>query len=211
MSLLEHEGPTMHSPTTGPGGRTYGFGDLLQAAEAGIRAPSLYNSQPWLFRLREGAIEVSIDPGRRLDAADRTGWAARLACGAATYNARLALTAAGSPADVHLLPDPTDRDLIAWLVPAHPRPATYAERDLFAAVPRRYSNRAPFWPDPVPPETRVQLIEAARTESAWLDLLVGMTALSAFSEIAHSADRVLRRGTGYQAELIAWTHAAAAT
>lgn len=122
MSLLEHERPTMDRPTTNPGGRTYGCGDLCQAAEAGIRAPSLYNSQysqPWRFRLRDGAVEVRIDPGRRLDAADRTGWAARPACGAATHNARLARTVAGGPADVHLLPDPTDRDLIAC-TPSHP-------------------------------------------------------------------------------------------
>jgi hypothetical protein len=32
---------------------------LLRAAvEAAIRAPSLHNSQPWRFRLREGALEV---------------------------------------------------------------------------------------------------------------------------------------------------------
>ena len=196
--------------TTGSDTRTYDLGDLRRAAEAGIRAPSLHNSQPWLFRLHDGAIEIRIDPDRRLAAADRSGWAARLACGAAAYNARLALAAAGRPALTQLCPDPADRDLVAWLTPGAERPPTYAERDLHAAVPRRYSNRAPFWPDPVPAEVRVRLIEAARAESAWLDLLVGMTALSAFSEIAQSADRVLRRDTAYQAELVAWTHTDAA-
>ena len=67
---------------------------------------------------------------------------------------------------------------------AAPRPPTYAEPDLYAAIPRRYSNRRPFWPDPVPAETRVRLIEAARAEGGWLDLLVGMTALTGFAEIA---------------------------
>jgi len=192
------------------GTRTYTVGDLRKAADAGIRAPSLLNSQPWLFRLHEGAIEVHIDPARRLDA-DRSGWATRLACGAATYNARLALAATGRPAAVHLYPDPADRDLVARLTPGSDRPPTYAERDLYAAVPRRYSNRAPFWPDPVPAEVRIRLIEAARAESAWLDLLVGMTALTAFSEIAFSADRVLRRDTAYQMELISWTRPDTAT
>jgi hypothetical protein len=203
----------MQRPTTAATGsdvRTYDIGDLRQAAEAGIRAPSLHNSQPWLFRLTHGAIDIRIDPDRRLTAADRSGWAARLACGAATYNARLALAAAGRPARTHLYPEPGDRDLVARLTPGDDRPPTYAERDLHTAIPRRYSNRTPFWPDPVPAETRVRLIEAARAESAWLDLLVGMTALTAFSEIAHGADRVLRRDTAYQAELTAWTHADAA-
>lgn len=186
--------------------KAYDEADLRRAAAAGIRAPSLLNSQPWLFRLRDGAIEILADPERRLAVADRAGWAARLACGAATFNARLALAVTGKPAEVILRPDSGQPHLIARLSPGPDRPATYAEEDLYAAIWRRYSNRAPFWPDPVPPQERMRLIEAARTEGAWLDLLVGMTALSGFAEIAQSADRVLRRDVGYQAEMATWTH-----
>jgi hypothetical protein len=165
----------------------------------------MHNTQPWLFRLRDGAVEVVADPGRQLSVADPSGWALRLACGAATLNARLALARADAPADVLLLPDPAEPDLIARLTPGPQRPPTYAERDLHTAIEHRHSNRQPFWPDPVPADARVRLIEAARAENAWLDLLVGMTALTGFAEIAHSADRVLRRDDRYQAELITWT------
>jgi nitroreductase len=180
--------------------------DLRCAAEAGIRAPSLHNSQPWLFRLRDGAIEIVADPSRQLTIADQTGWAVRIACGAATFNARLALAVNGTPAEVALRPDPTQPDLIARLTPGRHRPPTYAERDLHAAIPRRHSNRQPFWPNAVPSEARARLVEAARAESGWLELLVGMTALTAFSEIAQSADRVLRRDPQYHSELISWVH-----
>ncbi|MEU7909043.1 Acg family FMN-binding oxidoreductase [Actinoplanes sp. NPDC049118] len=188
----------------------YSEADLLRAAAAGIRAPSLLNTQPWLFRLRGGAVEVLADPARQLPVADRAGWAVRLACGAALYNARLALAVAGTPALVELRPDRSEPEVIARLSPGPARPATYSEADLFAAVPRRFSNRAPFWPDPVAAEARLRLIDAARSEGAWLDLLVGMTALSGFAEIARSADRVLRRDAGYQSEMAGWTHADAA-
>ncbi|MBG0561044.1 Acg family FMN-binding oxidoreductase [Actinoplanes aureus] len=188
----------------------YDESDLRRAAAAGIHAPSMYNSQPWRFRLRDGAIEVLADADRRLTVADGGGWAMRLGCGAATFNARLALAWAGTPAEVRLLPDSDTPEVIARLTPGRRRPPTYAERDLHAAIERRHSNREPFWPDPVPAGVRVRLIEAARAENAWLDLLVGMTALSGFSEIAHSADRVLRRDSRYQAELITWTETEAA-
>jgi hypothetical protein len=138
--------------------------------------------------------------------ADAAGWALRIACGAATFNARIALAAHGVPAEVTLLPRDAGPDVIARLSPGPPRPPTYPEQALAAAIPRRYSNRQPFWPDPVPSTARVELIEAARAEGAWLDLLVGMVPLAAFAEIAQSADRVLRRDPGYRAELTAWSH-----
>ncbi|MET0494624.1 MAG: nitroreductase family protein [Actinoplanes sp.] len=185
----------------------YSAADLRLAASAAIRAPSLHNSQPWRFRLHDGVIEVLADRNRQLAVADSTGWAVRLACGAATLNARLALAAQGTPAEVLLRPY---GDLIATLTPGRPRPPTYGERDLAATIPRRSSHRRPFWPDPVPSETRVRLIEAAREEGCRLELLVGTTALTGFAEIARSADRVLRRDPLYQAEMHGWTHADAA-
>ncbi|GID32334.1 Acg family FMN-binding oxidoreductase [Paractinoplanes brasiliensis] len=181
--------------------------DLRAAAEAGRHAPSMHNSQPWLFRLRDGAVEILADTTRQLPVADRSGGAARLACGAACYNARLALAVRGRPAEALLRPAVDEPELLVRLVPEASRRPTSAERALFAAIPRRHSNRAPFHPDPVPPAIRIKLIEAARDEGAWLDLLVGMTAMTGFAEIAGSADRVLRRDGLYQAEMLGWTHA----
>ena len=183
----------------------YEMPDLRRAAAAGIRAPSLHNSQPWLFRLRAGGIEILVDPDRRVLPGEQGGWAARLACGAATFNARLALTAAGRPPLVESLPT------LVRLTPGGPREPSYTERDLHAAIPRRYSNRSPFWPDPVPADVRVRLIEAARAEGAWLDLLVGTVAVTGFAEIARSADRVLRRDPLHQSRLDMWAQAVPAT
>ena len=188
----------------------FGTAELHAAAAAGIRAPSLHNSLPWRFRLRQGAIEVLADPRDPPAPADRIGWAVRIACGAAVFNARLALLANGTPADVRLRPDPGDPTVMARLEPGRLRPATYPESDLFAAVSRRRSSREPFWPDPVPADLRARLVEAARAEGAWLELLIGMTALSGFAEIAHSADRVLRRDPAYQAQQSQWIRTEAA-
>jgi nitroreductase len=188
----------------------YGAAELYTAAAAGIRAPSLHNSQPWRFRLRRGAIEVLADPREHPALADRIGWAVRIACGAAVFNARLALLANGSPAEVRLRPDPADPMVMASLRPGPLRPATYPESDLFAVIGRRRSSREPFWPDPVPADVRIRLVDAARAEGAWLELLIGMTALTGFAEIAQSADRVLRRDPAYQDRLSGWIRTEAA-
>jgi nitroreductase len=188
----------------------FGAAELQAAATAGFRAPSPHNSQPWRFRLRDGAIEVLADPRDHLVMTDRIGWAVRIACGAAVFNARLGLLANGTPAEVRLRPDPADPVVMARLRRGRPRPATYIESDLFAAIGRRGSSREPFWPDPVPADVRVRLVDAARTEGAWLELLIGMTALSGFAQIAQSAERVLRRDPAYQTQLSEWSRTEAA-
>ena len=188
---------------------SYDTEDLYRAAAAAIRAPSLHNSQPWRFQLVDGGIEVLADAERQMAVADRGSWAVHVACGAATFNTRLALAAAGVPARVVLRPDPGS-EVMARLTPGPIRAPSSRELDLFRAIARRTSNRRPFWSNPVPPEVRGNLLEAARVEGAWLDLLVGMTALSGFAEIAQGAERVLQRNYAYQAEMTTWIHTTAA-
>ncbi|WP_173052662.1 Acg family FMN-binding oxidoreductase [Phytohabitans houttuyneae] len=181
---------------------------LETAVAAAIRAPSLHNSQPWRFRLRDGGIEVLVERDRPLPVAghgDLGDWAAHLACGAAVFNLRLALAAEGVPPRVRLFPNPDDPDVVARLEPDRPRPATPAELELLAAVPRRRSSRLPFFPEPVPGEIRWRLVEAARAEGGWLDLVVGTAAVDAFGELARGANRVLERDPRYRAEIAAWT------
>jgi len=175
---------------------------------AAVRAPSLHNSQPWRFRSRDGCVEVLTDRDRALPVSDPSGWAARIACGAATFNTRLALANLLGPADVRLRPDPDEPQLMARLCPGpRRRPPTPVEVALYAAVPRRRSNRRPFADVPVPPEVRTRLVDAARTEGAWLELLVGPGPLAAVAELTRAAERVLGRNPEYQGELAAWTRA----
>jgi nitroreductase len=179
--------------------------DYSAAIAAALRAPSLHNSQPWLFRRSGDEIEVRLDPFRRLPATDPTGWGARLAGGAAVLNLRVALAWQGWEPQARLLPGPADPDLLAVVRPVRPRPATPVEQRLWHAIWRRHSNRAPFWPDPVPAEARAHLTAAAGAEGGWLELLIGAGPVAALAEIARTADQVLMRSADYRAELAAWT------
>jgi nitroreductase len=184
--------------------------DLVTAVRAAVRAPSMLNSQPWRFRLRGTTVEVLTDGRRRLPVADPAGWGVRIACGAALFNLRLAFAVHGTPARVTLRPDPTDPSLLARVEPGPSRPATPMERQLFAAVETRHSNRSPYWPDPVPADVRAKLIDAARAEGAWLDLLVGTGPVAAVAEIAQAASRVLHRDPAYRREMAEWVRPAPA-
>ena len=59
------------------------------------QAPSLFNTQPWRFRLAPDRIEIHPDRGRGLIAHDPDDRELRIACGAALFNLRLALHAHG--------------------------------------------------------------------------------------------------------------------
>jgi hypothetical protein len=164
----------------------------------------MHNTQPWRFRILDEVLEVRADPQRQLLAADPRGWAVRVACGAAIFNARLAFAVAGRPADVRLRPETAQPDLLARLTPGRPRPPTPPETALHAAIEQRHSNRRPFHPEPVPADIRWELVRAAQEEGAWLELVIGHTALAAVSEVVRAADTTLQRNAAYRAEVASW-------
>ena len=57
----------------------------------------------------------------------------------------------------------------------------------------------------VPVAARTRLVEAARAEAAWLELVTGTAPVGAVAEIANAANRVLSRNADYVAELATWT------
>ena len=96
-----------------------------QVVSAAGMAPSLFNTQPWRFRLCPDRIEVHADLGRRLIAHDPEDRELRIACGAALFNLRLALHAHGVTPVVTIEPG----DLPDALAVIRRGPATVQSRD----------------------------------------------------------------------------------
>jgi hypothetical protein len=184
--------------------------DVFRAAvDAAIRAPSVYNAQPWRFALHGGAIDVRIDPYRLLPIADPNRWSARIACGAAIANIELSLTAAGITPYAHLWPDPGDAFLVATITAAAPCTPSPRQTALYAAIPHRHSNRRPFADVAVPLDARAALEAAAAGAGAWLVLVSDREPVARIAEIIRDADQSLRCDAAYVAEMTAWINRAA--
>jgi nitroreductase len=123
-----------------------GLGALLGAA---ILAPSPHNAQPWLFGVGPAHVDLFADRARSTGAVDPFGRELAVGLGAALENLVLAAEAHGLAPGIELLPD-GPRSAHAARVELVRSAARRSE--LYAAIPRRHTNRYAFVEDlAVPP------------------------------------------------------------
>jgi nitroreductase len=174
---------------------------LLDCLTAATAAPSIHNTQPWLFRVGDGVVDVLADDRRRLAVLDPDGREMHVSVGAAVFTLRVALSAAGRPSTVHLTPQP---DVAARLTLGPATEPSRAARALAGAIPRRHTNRRPFADKPIPFGTMEELSGAATAEGATL-LPVGPELRDGVLALTRTADNRMRANPAYLAELAAWT------
>ena len=75
---------------------------LEAAARQSLHAPSVFNTQPWRWRITADALELRGDPDRQLTHTDPEGRLLMLSCGAALHHARVSLAAFGWAAVVEV-------------------------------------------------------------------------------------------------------------
>lgn len=173
--------------------------DWIQAA---VAAPSVYNTQPWLFRVHRDRIDVFADRSRRLDVIDPRGRELMLSVGAAVLNLRVAILASGWTAMTTLLGG-DDPDLAARIATGPPNTPSHTVRALAEAVPKRRTNRAPYARTVIPIDVLEQLRAAAAAEGADLSLLDPVRR-NAVLALASDALR-LEEDPRYLDELAMWT------
>ncbi|MFD7815467.1 hypothetical protein ACFV6E_21415 [Streptomyces sp. NPDC059785] len=188
--------------TRAPFGRPAAY--LVRAA---IAAPSPGNSQPWLFVSRDTALDLYADPARRPRLTDPDGRELVISCGAALFNARLAMRHLGFTPLVRAFPSPsvpTHLARVTWGPYARPDPD---DELMLRAIHSRHTHRGPFLPSELPR----QLVDALRgqTEAEGAELRTvefcherrRLAGLVRAAEAARPADSLTRTGPG------AWTPA----
>ena len=193
------------STNSGPATGTGAADVLADAATAALRAPSIFNTQPWHWRVDGGALELSADRSRQLPNVDPDGQMLTLSCGIALHHALTALAAEGWTAQVRRLPDPDRPDLLAEITLGehhHPEPAALRR---YEAIQMRHTDRRPFTDQPVPIDALAVLREAAQGGGVHLQPL-RPEQLPELIVAAGDADAAESGDPGYRAELREWTN-----
>jgi nitroreductase len=192
---------------------------VFQVVHVAQMAPSVHNTQPWVFWIRaddrmelrarvSGGGETGLlGPDRRLPVTDPLSRELAISCGAALFNLRLAFRVMGHDVAVWLIPDEdNDSSLLASIeiVTGRTHRPSVKEQKLYAAIPRRHTNRSPFTETAIPPTVQAAMKRAAFIEEGWLRILDRSQAAKWMGTAAR-ADTKLEQDAGYVAELKRWT------
>ncbi|MCU1693424.1 MAG: hypothetical protein JWM64_2515 [Frankiales bacterium] len=181
---------------------------LTSVLETAVRAPSVHNTQPWLFELRDGALHVRVDPARRLPVEDPLGRELRVSCGAAVDHARLSVRGLGLACEVDWTVPDGDPDHVAVLTVTGPSPTTEEEARLLEAVLVRRTDRSAFAPEPVTDAVVEELLAAALVDGAHLTAERDHDRVLALEGVVARADTALRNDPDVRRELDAWVRSA---
>ncbi len=179
-------------------------GELAQVIAAASAAPSLHNSQPWRFSLAGDELWISAEADRALWVADPVARALYISCGAALFNARVAIRALGRDPAVRLLPHPDySFDVLAVIKAVGGAPATADELALRNAIWRRHTNRGPFANRAIPATVVTELQWSAAAEHADLRMLDQADSAMVLA-LAAEAGNELAGDAEHDAELRLW-------
>lgn len=178
-----------------------GTATIRSALSLAVRAPSVHNSQPWLWRVGESSVHLYTDRALHLPHTDPDSRDLMLSCGAALNHCVIAFSALGWGSKVHRFPNVADADHLASIELHRHRPEAI-DIVLAAAIPRRRTDRRHFESWPV--ATGDIALMGARAARAGvmlrrIDELEHLKRLVIQAAARHAAD------SDYQAELAEWS------
>jgi nitroreductase len=175
--------------------------------DAALLAPSSHNTQPWLFHVEDGRIELRADFTRALPVNDPFDRELVISCGAALVNLLLAARNAGLDPVVDLIPEHDDPELMAVVTLRAGGLPTSEEEAMCEAVTMRRTHRDAFTDDPVDPAALRAMIDAARDGSIALTVVEDAELRARIAALVLAGDRRQFNDPHWRRELALWMHA----
>ena len=176
---------------------------FADAATAAGHAPSILNTQPWLWRVHPDRLDLFANRSRQLAAGDPQGRQLMLSCGAALHHARIALTGA-RPFTTSVA---NRSGSLAFgsraTCTAQPSAATMEALRLAHVMRIRHTDRRPVSERPIP-DVALQAIAAAARAEVNLQVLTSEN-VADLGSAAGRAAAVEAGDAQIVAELMYWT------
>jgi nitroreductase len=169
-----------------------------------LMAPSEYNTQPWCFHVQGNVLELSADRSRRLPIVDPDDREMLISCGTACLNLRLAASHFGYQTWVENFMLDQQPDILVRLELKERRPPRKEEERMFAAIPRRHTNRSLYEDRSVSEGVLTYLQREAGLEGTWLQLIQDEQTLQALTQLIVAGDRELWANKDFRQELAKW-------
>jgi hypothetical protein len=181
-----------------------------EAASAARYAPSIHNTQPWHWRVAQGALELWSVPERQLEHTDPDGRMLTISCGTALYHARVTLAALGYHSTARMEPDPERPTLLAVVTVTDERPVTPQAIRRYQTLAARHTDRRPATGEPVPADAlaRVAAAVAGQDDDPVIpagahlhvlrqDQVIELASAAGYAQSAEDADEQLRAELDY--------------
>ena len=170
------------------------YGILVRYA---TMAASSHNTQPWLFRLHEGAIEILPDLTRRCPAVDPDDHHLYASVGCATENLLVAARAAGLAGKYTYLPAVSGARIDFEEVPLE-------NSALFEAIPRRQCSRTEYDGSKLTADERHKLEAAGQGEGVSISLITDRDLMAEIAEYVARGNSAQFNDAAWAQELKSW-------
>jgi nitroreductase len=167
------------------------------------RAPSVHNTQPWLWRVSATGLELLADWSRQLSHADPDGRDLLISCGAALHHVQVAAAALGWAADVHHCPNPEYPRLLAAVTFTPREPSLDTARQLTHLMDRQ-TDRRQFGAWPVPDQDLETLARTGRDWGVTVTPVRDDAIRTRLLRLTVAADTLQRKDAAYAAEIATW-------
>ncbi len=176
-----------------------------EAACVACRAPSIANSQPWLWRIDNDVLELRCDPSRQMRVADPHGQLMVISCGALLHHATVVLAVLGGGVAVERVDETTDPVLLARLKLTGPRAVTAEDMRMHHALRIRRTDRRPFRGTGPLPDSVIDLLRDMAAPFGVATHVFDPEQVGSLVAAVREAAHIHDKSESYRVEMAAWT------
>lgn len=172
-----------------------------------VLAPSGHNTQPWLFKLEsENSLNLYADRTRALPVIDSDDRELTISCGAALTNLIISANYFGYSAEVKILPDKNDFDLLAKVTFNLSSEQRSDIKKYFDSILKRHTNRKPFKDKMIDGQILQKLCRIASEEKVNLRIISNHIEREELMTIIEQGDMEQANDKSFCRELALWVH-----